>query len=75
MMSKSTATMRGSRRRRSRLLASVCAAALVGITTGNVAAIPHRYDDGRPTQLWIGVSPHLVAKLGTKAGYEVLAFG
>lgn len=75
MIPRSNATTRGSHGRRTWLLASVCAAALVAFTSGNVAAIPHRYDDGRDAPIWIGVSPQLVAKLGTKAGYEVLVFG
>lgn len=61
--------------RRPELWAPVCALALVAIVAGNVAAIPLKRDDDRSARQWIGVSPHIAAKLGTKAGYQVLVFG
>jgi hypothetical protein len=68
---------RGSRAPRSRrVLATICALALAAIASGSVAAAPLARDDNdRETPLWIGLSPQLVAKLGTKAGYEVLRYG
>ena len=68
---------RGSRAPRSRrILATVCALALVALAGGSVAAAPLDRDNiGREAPVWNGVSPQLVAKLGTKAGYEVLRFG
>ena len=58
-----------------RLTALVCAMALVAIASGSVAAAPLDRDNRSDAPLWIGISPWLEAKLGTKAGYEVLAFG
>jgi hypothetical protein len=60
---------------KARLLAPVLALALVALASGSVAAAPLDRDNKPDGPLWVGVSPQLVAKLGTKAGYNVLAFG
>jgi hypothetical protein len=62
-------------RRTRRLTAVVCALALTAIASGSVAAAPLDRDNRPDGPLWIGLSPMLVAKLGTTAGYNVLAFG
>jgi hypothetical protein len=67
---------RGSRGRRiHRFAAPVLALALVALAAGSAAAAPLDRDNRPDAPLWIGVSPQLVAKLGTKAGYHVLVFG
>jgi hypothetical protein len=60
---------------KARLLAPVLALALVALASGSVAAAPLDRDNKPDGPLWVGISPQLVAKLGTKAGYNVLAFG
>lgn len=60
---------------KARFMAPVLALALVALASGSVAAAPLNRDNKPDGPLWIGVSEQLVAKLGTKAGYNVLAFG
>jgi hypothetical protein len=77
-MSTVDTTMKGrgpSARRSRRLTAVATALALIALATGSVTAAPLDRDNTPDAPLWIGLSPHLVAKLGTKAGYEVLRFG
>jgi hypothetical protein len=40
-----------------------------------VAAAPLDRDNKPDGPVWVGLSPQLVAKLGTTAGYNVLAYG
>jgi hypothetical protein len=71
-----TIKARGTRTRRNRrLTAAACALALAALASGSVAAAPLDRDNRPDAPLWAGVSPQLVAKLGTKAGYQVLFYG
>jgi hypothetical protein len=60
---------------KARLLTPVLALALVALASGSVAAAPLDRDNKPDGPLWVGVSPQLVAKLGTKAGFQVLFYG
>lgn len=51
------------------------ALAFFALASGSVSAAPLDRDNRPDAPLWVGVSPQLVAKLGTNPGFKVLVFG